>query len=87
MKSTLRLYRIGVSNLTSMICFSFDVDLPLECDDEYMEHPDPQQRFKQPAGKPSVISYFVAQIKLMRLLSFCLRTIVRITCLANFHSY
>lgn len=62
-----------------MVCFSFDVDLPVECDDEYMEHPDPQQRFKQPAGKPSVISFFLTQIKLMRLLSFCLRTIVRIT--------
>ena len=49
----------------------------MECDDEYWDHPDPQQRFKQPADKPSLITYFILKIKLYRILAFALRTIVR----------
>ncbi len=56
--------------------FRIDIDLPTECDDEYWEAADPAQAFKQPAGKPSVISYFNCCLKLSRLLTFCLRTIV-----------
>lgn len=52
-----------------------DIDLPTECDDEYWEAADPSQAFKQPAGKPSVISFFNCCLKLSRLLAFCLRTI------------
>ncbi|KAK0185007.1 fungal-specific transcription factor domain-containing protein [Armillaria mellea] len=55
-----------------------DIDLPTECDDEYWEAADPAQAFKQPAGKPSVISYFNCCLKLSRLLAFCLRTIYSI---------
>ena len=50
--------------------------MPIECDDEYWEHPDPSQRFKQPANKPSLISYFILDIKLHQISSFALRTIV-----------
>jgi hypothetical protein len=56
---------------------SFDVDLPLECDDEYWEHPNPDMAFKQPPGKPSVIAYFNSYLKLNQVLAFSLRTIVR----------
>jgi hypothetical protein len=56
---------------------SFDLDLPVECDDEYWEHPDPQQAFKQPTTKPSVIAYFNCYLKLNQVLAFSLRTIVR----------
>ncbi|KAF5349865.1 hypothetical protein D9758_014004 [Tetrapyrgos nigripes] len=28
----------------------FDIDLPVQCDDEYWEHPDPELAFKQPPG-------------------------------------
>lgn len=56
---------------------SFDVELPIVCDDEYMEHPDPEQAFKQPAGKPSLIACFVSTLKLMQITTFALRTIVR----------
>ncbi|KIY69850.1 hypothetical protein CYLTODRAFT_420291 [Cylindrobasidium torrendii FP15055 ss-10] len=52
-----------------------DIEFPAECDDEYWEHPDPKQAFKQPAGIPSVLSYFITLLKLYQLLSFCLRTI------------
>ena len=56
---------------------SFDLDFPVDCDDEYWSHPDPAQSFKQPAGKPSTLSYFISSIKLNQILGFALRTIVR----------
>ncbi|KAF8724433.1 hypothetical protein AX14_008808 [Amanita brunnescens Koide BX004] len=34
----------------------FDVDYPLEIDDKYQKNPDPKLRFKQPPGKPSLIT-------------------------------
>ncbi|PPQ66905.1 hypothetical protein CVT24_008520 [Panaeolus cyanescens] len=56
----------------------FDLDLPLECDDEYWEHPDPEKRFKQPADKPSQVTAFLLSLKLQQILGFCLRTIYAI---------
>lgn len=56
----------------------FDLDLPVECDDEYWEHPDPDQMFKQPSDKPSLVSYFVNFLKLNHILAFALRTIYSI---------
>ncbi|KAF8968587.1 fungal-specific transcription factor domain-containing protein [Flammula alnicola] len=53
----------------------FDLDLPVNCDDEYWENPDPEKRFKQPSNKPSSISYFILYIKLHQILAFSLRTI------------
>ena len=56
---------------------SFDVDLPMEVDDEYWENEhEPEQAFKQPPGKPSHLSYFVSLIKLIQILAVALRTIV-----------
>ncbi|KAK0202669.1 fungal-specific transcription factor domain-containing protein [Desarmillaria ectypa] len=52
-----------------------DTDLPADCDDEYWDHIDPEQAFKQPKGQPSLISYFNCHIRLTRLLMICLRTI------------
>ncbi|KAJ2915986.1 hypothetical protein MD484_g4433, partial [Candolleomyces efflorescens] len=45
----------------------FDVDLPIECDDEYWEDPDPEKAFKQPPGKPSKVSYFCALLRLLQI--------------------
>lgn len=56
----------------------FDLDMPLECDDEYWEHPDPDKTFKQPPGKPSLVSHFVNVLKLNHILAFALRTIYSI---------
>ncbi|TFY61087.1 hypothetical protein EVG20_g7194 [Dentipellis fragilis] len=53
----------------------FDIDLPAECDDEYWTHPDPEQAFKQPAGKETYMSYFICFLKLNQILAFALRTI------------
>ena len=50
--------------------------MPAECDDEYWFHDDPAQAFKQPAGKPSIISAFNALIRLMQIQAATLRTIV-----------
>lgn len=44
--------------------FSFDVDPPIDCDDEYWENPDPALAFKQPEGKPSKMSFFLSLLKL-----------------------
>lgn len=56
--------------------FSFDLDLPIDCDDEYWEHPDPEKRWKQPPGKPSLVAAFLCYLKLNQVLAFSLRTIV-----------
>ncbi|KIK55763.1 hypothetical protein GYMLUDRAFT_831129 [Collybiopsis luxurians FD-317 M1] len=54
----------------------FDVDLPVDCDDEYWENPaDPENGFQQPPGKPSIRHYIVALIKLMDVLALAMRTI------------
>ena len=55
---------------------SFDVDLPIECDDEYWINPDPNLAFKQPAGKPSKIVFFNCVMRLAQIHAFALRTIV-----------
>ncbi|KAJ3500551.1 hypothetical protein NLJ89_g9742 [Agrocybe chaxingu] len=49
----------------------FDVDYPIDCDDEYWEHPDPQQRFVQPPNKPSLVTAYILQLKLIKILGAC----------------
>ncbi len=56
---------------------SIDVEFPIECDDEYWEHPDPRKAFRQPSGKPSYMSFFISALKLSRIVATCLRTLVR----------
>ncbi|KAF9001492.1 fungal-specific transcription factor domain-containing protein [Cyathus striatus] len=56
----------------------FDVDYPLEVDDEYWDHPDPAMRFKQPPGKPSSVTFFNLFLRLHQVLAFTLRTIYSI---------
>ncbi|KAI0289724.1 hypothetical protein BC826DRAFT_591621 [Russula brevipes] len=69
-------YLVGNSR---RVCISFDVDLPTEVDDEYWENEqEPESAFKQPTGKPSLLSYFVALIKLFHILAIALRTIYSI---------
>lgn len=54
---------------------SFDLDFPVECDDEYWENPDPELAFKQPPGKPSFMACFISQLKLCEIHAFALRTL------------
>lgn len=62
--------------LRVLIYFRFDLELPVECDDEYWVAEDSEDPFKQPAGQPSNISYFVAIIQLTNVLALVLRKIV-----------
>ena len=65
---------------------SFDVDLPLEVDDDCWDisSPTARQNFyplmhAQPEGKPSEMEYFVSLTKLRQIQAFAMRTIVSIT--------
>ena len=69
--------RVNTIQLTDGTRHSFDIDLPVDCDDEYWEHPDPAQRFKQPPNKPSSAISFIIYIKILQILGLSLRTIVR----------
>ncbi|KAF8813792.1 hypothetical protein BYT27DRAFT_7180557 [Phlegmacium glaucopus] len=54
----------------------FDVDYPIECDDEYWAPTgDSGQAFQQPSGKPSIITAFVYQLRLCEILALTLRTL------------
>ncbi|KAG6849642.1 hypothetical protein H0H93_006646 [Arthromyces matolae] len=55
--------------------FCHDVDLPIECDDEYWEHSDPAIAFTQPPDKPSSISFFNCYIRLMDIMAYAMRAI------------
>jgi hypothetical protein len=55
---------------------SFDIDFPVDCDDEYWENLDPEKAFKQPPNKPSKVSFFISYLKLNQVLAFALRTVV-----------
>ncbi|KAI6098340.1 fungal-specific transcription factor domain-containing protein, partial [Pisolithus croceorrhizus] len=57
----------------------FDIDLPVECDDEYWEHPDPELAFRQPENKPCTVSFFINYLKLYHIQAFALRTIYSIS--------
>lgn len=49
----------------------------MSCDDEYLGHPDPDKAFKQPPGIPSKMDYFISMIRLIQILAFSQRTLVR----------
>ncbi|KAF8315626.1 hypothetical protein DL93DRAFT_2057071 [Clavulina sp. PMI_390] len=57
----------------------FDLDLPVEVDDEYWSSPSqegaPIPTPRQPTGVPSKISSFVASLKLYQTMAFALRTV------------
>lgn len=54
---------------------SFDVDYPLDVDDEYWETGDAETDFKQPEGVPSKVSYFITILKLTRIMGDVLKTV------------
>ncbi|KAF9256487.1 hypothetical protein L218DRAFT_991408 [Marasmius fiardii PR-910] len=53
----------------------YDVDLLVECDDEFWDHPHPDLAFKQPQGIPSKVTAFNNLVKVLRILSQALRVI------------
>ncbi|KAI0819989.1 fungal-specific transcription factor domain-containing protein [Trametes gibbosa] len=52
-----------------------DLELPLEVDDEYWENEKPELAFRQPEGKPSIVTAFVHWIKLSHIVAFTLKTL------------
>ncbi|KAK2463231.1 hypothetical protein APHAL10511_004886 [Amanita phalloides] len=62
----------------------FDLDLPLEVDDEYWETDDPEMAFKQPQGVPSRITAFNYLLKIGYILSFAQKTLYGINKFASF---
>lgn len=71
---------VSIKQLRSSLAYAFssiDVDYPTECDDEYWdtEIDDPDQAFKQPKGKPSMITAMIQQLKLYEIASFMQRTL------------
>ncbi|KAH7926730.1 hypothetical protein BV22DRAFT_1008428 [Leucogyrophana mollusca] len=70
--------RIGSAALGRPCCSGeedFDVELPLEVDDEYWEPEDPDRAFQQPEGVPSKIAAFNSYLKLTKIAAYALRTI------------
>ncbi|KAJ3790815.1 fungal-specific transcription factor domain-containing protein, partial [Lentinula aff. detonsa] len=53
----------------------YDLELPLEVDDEYWETEDPALDFKQPDGLPSRVAAFNAWIGITQIVGFTLRTL------------
>ncbi|THU95043.1 hypothetical protein K435DRAFT_798455 [Dendrothele bispora CBS 962.96] len=60
-----------------MVPEDYDLDLPIECDDEYWpsEQSDPGKAFKQPEGKPSLLSHWIGRLKLFTIFKYSQRTI------------
>ncbi|RXW16420.1 hypothetical protein EST38_g9435 [Candolleomyces aberdarensis] len=56
----------------------FDLELPIECDDEYWDDPNSELRLKQPEGKPSLITAFTLSIRFNQILDISMRTIYSI---------
>jgi hypothetical protein len=67
-----------IINLFLSLDISLDVDLPIECDDEYWEVDNPEQAFQQPPDRPSYITSWNMFIKLLDILGFAQRALVRL---------
>lgn len=63
---------------------AINLALPMECDDEFWDSEDSQERFRQPEGRPSLLAAFCMNIKLHEVLSLVLRTIYPVKDLFRF---
>ncbi|KAK1232796.1 Gypsy retrotransposon integrase-like protein 1 [Marasmius sp. AFHP31] len=52
-----------------------DIEFPVDCDDEYWDHADPELNFKQPPTKPSTISAYIRLLKLLDIYGFAQRSL------------
>ncbi|KAF5346169.1 hypothetical protein D9758_009925 [Tetrapyrgos nigripes] len=74
-----RMLSVGLGRPCAIQDDQYDVDLPLEVDDEYWENPDPEKTFHQPSGKPSKVTAFNLTLRLNRITGIMLRTIYAIS--------
>jgi hypothetical protein len=63
---------------SNVLCRSYDLDYPVECDDEYWDLPDSSKSFQQPPDKPSIISYFNCFLRLIEMMGNIMRLLVRL---------
>jgi hypothetical protein len=59
-----------------ILLHSYDVDYPLEVDDEFWDTGDPATDFVQPDDRPSRISVFVCLLKLVKVINRSMKVIV-----------
>ena len=62
--------------LNNGVSYSYDVELPIDCDDEFWDHPDSTLNFKQPPGKPSTMTFFHCYLHLHDILATAMRALV-----------
>ena len=72
----MRLNVLTSSNYYLRSFYSFDLELPMDVDDEYWQPIDGSEPFKQPPERPTAVSAFIHLLKLSQILSFTLRSIV-----------
>ncbi|KAK2462672.1 hypothetical protein APHAL10511_005288 [Amanita phalloides] len=65
----------GLGRPCTMQAQDFDLDYPLDVDDEYLECAVPKQLFKQPKGEPSLVAAFNVLLELYQLRAFILQEI------------
>ena len=67
---------LSCQTLKFCIVWSFDIELPVDCDDEYWEIDESSHvTFNQPPGKPSRVTAFIAHLRLTEILVYSMRTL------------
>ncbi|KAJ6480448.1 fungal-specific transcription factor domain-containing protein, partial [Mycena sanguinolenta] len=66
-----RIISSGMGRTCAVQYDDFDIDPPIECDDEFWEHPS--RPFQQPPGEPSQVTFFNTLMRLNHILSFSLK--------------
>ncbi|KAF8997064.1 fungal-specific transcription factor domain-containing protein [Cyathus striatus] len=73
-----RLISMGMGRPCAIFDDHFDIDMPVECDDEYWEHPDQKKRFRQPKDIPSTLTAFNLHLRLYKIMAYSMNTIYSI---------
>ena len=60
---------------TKRLCYSIDVDYPIQCDDDFWETGDTNLNFVQPLGRPSHMAGFISHLRLCDIVGSMLRTL------------
>ncbi|KAJ3724189.1 fungal-specific transcription factor domain-containing protein [Lentinula guzmanii] len=60
-------FSVNIGRPRSMTSDDYDVEFPIECDDEFWEQPD-ELAFKQPPGKLCQLTYWIHMLKLVSIL-------------------
>ncbi|KAJ7278920.1 fungal-specific transcription factor domain-containing protein [Mycena rebaudengoi] len=72
-----RMISSGMGRSCAIQFDEFDLEPPIECDDDYWE--DPYHPFEQPEGLPSKIAFFNTLMRLNHILAFSLKALYSLT--------